>query len=117
MGRIYHIAYLADWKQAQDDGEYRMSTRGRTLEQQGFIHAGAAAQVAPVANVIYLGEAGLLVLVIDESKIESEIVYESVPGWDDPFPHIYGPLNVDAVVETLPFESGPDGGFSFTAEE
>jgi uncharacterized protein (DUF952 family) len=113
MGAIYHIAYATDWKQAQGDGQYRMSTRGRTLEQQGFIHAGTAAQVTPVANAIYLGEEGLLVLVIDESKVESEVVYESVSGWEDPFPHIYGPLNVDAVVETSPLESGPDGRFFY----
>jgi uncharacterized protein (DUF952 family) len=117
MGTIYHIAYAADWTQTQEGGQYRMSTRGRTLEQQGFIHAGTTAQVAPVANAIYGGEDGLLVLVIDESKVESQIVYESVPGWDDPFPHIYGPLNVNAVVTTLPLESGTDGRFVFTAEE
>jgi uncharacterized protein (DUF952 family) len=117
MGMIYHIAYAADWEQAQSEGEYRMSTRGRTLEQQGFIHAGTMAQVAPVANAIYGGEAGLLVLVIDDGKVTSRIVYESVPGWDDPFPHIYGPLNVDAVVKTLPFEAGADGRFAFAVEE
>jgi uncharacterized protein (DUF952 family) len=113
---IYHIAYAADWTQAQESGRYRMSTRGKTLEQQGFIHASTATQVVTVADANYLGEAGLLVLVIDESRVESAIVYESVPDSDDPFPHIYGPLNVDAVVGTLPFAPGPDGRFAFTAE-
>ena len=70
MGLIYHIAFPADWKQAQLDGEYTMSTRGRTLEQQGFIHAGRAHQVAPVANVIYGVDDELLVLVIDEDRLK-----------------------------------------------
>jgi uncharacterized protein (DUF952 family) len=116
MGLIYHIANAADWKQAQGKGEYRTSTRGRSLEQQGFIHASTAQQVTPVANTIYTGDEELLVLVIDDSRVGPEIVYESVPGWDAPFPHIYGPLNVDAVVETIPLEPGAGGQFTFVTE-
>ena len=113
MGIIYHIATAADWEQARRDGEYTTSTRGRTLAQQGFIHGSTADQVAPVANMIYKGEPDLLVLVIDTDRVTSEIRYEEVPGWETPFPHIYGPLNADAVVETRPLEPGPDGEFSF----
>jgi uncharacterized protein (DUF952 family) len=116
MGLIYHIAFPADWEQAQHDDEYTISTRGRTLEQQGFIHAGQEHQVAPVANAIYGGEDELLVLVIDEDRVKPDIRYEAVRGWDHPFPHIYGPLNVDAVVETSPLKRGPDGRFSFAVQ-
>lgn len=112
MGLIYHIANTPDWRQAQKEGEYRTSTRGRSLEQQGFIHASTANQVAPVANAIYAGDTGLLVLVIDEDRVEPEIVYEPVPGWNTPFPHIYGPLNVDAVVATLSLLPDTAGKFS-----
>lgn len=117
MGSIYHIAFASDWKDAQDSGIYTISTRGKTLDEQGFIHAGVPSQVAPVANAIYRGDKGLLILVIDEDRVDPEVRYEMVPGWDDPFPHIYGPLNVDAVVRTLPFEADADGQFSFTIEE
>jgi uncharacterized protein (DUF952 family) len=110
---IYHIAYAADWEKAQADGEYRMSTKGRTLEEQGFIHAGDAPQVAPVANMVYGGESGLVVLVIDTDRLQSKLQYDEVNGWDSPFPHIYGPLNPDAVVEVLPLEKGADGKFAF----
>ena len=116
MGVIYHIAFPADWKQAQDDGEYTMSTRGRTLEQQGFIHAGQAHQVAPGANAIYSEDDDLLVLVIDEGCVKPDIRYEAVPGWDDPFPHIYGPLNLDAVTAVCPLKRGPEGRFTFAVE-
>jgi hypothetical protein len=41
---IYHIATGSDWVQARADGEYTTSTRGRTLAEQGFIHASTAAR-------------------------------------------------------------------------
>lgn len=116
MGLIYHIARPADWRRAQHDGDYRTSTRGRTLEQQGFIHAGHAHQVAPVANAIYGGDDELLILIIDEDRVGPDIRYEAVPGWDELFPHIYGPLNLDAVTETCPLERGSNGHFAFAVE-
>jgi glutathione S-transferase len=114
MSFIYHIATASDWDQAQRDGEYTTSTRGRTLAEEGFIHASTAEQVAPVANMIYKGEPDLLVLVIDADHIRAEIRHEPVAGWETRFPHIYGPLNTDAVVQARPLEPGPDGEFSFT---
>ncbi|HTX80884.1 MAG TPA: DUF952 domain-containing protein [Streptosporangiaceae bacterium] len=116
MSVIYHIATESDWAQAQADGEYTTSTRGSTLAEQGFIHGSTAGQVAPVANMIYKGLPGLLVLVIDTDRVRPEIRYERVAGWDEPFPHIYGPLNADAVVVTRRLDPGPDGQFTFAAE-
>ncbi len=115
MALIYHIAVAADWEQARRDGEYRVSTRGRTLDDEGFIHAGQSHQVAPVANAIYRGDRGLLVLAIDVARVAPEIRYERVPGWEDPFPHIYGPLDVGAVVETFSLTPDAEGTFSFPA--
>jgi glutathione S-transferase len=115
MSFIYHIATASDWAQAQADGKYTTSTRGKTLAEQGFIHGSTADQVAPVANMIYKGLPDLLVLVIDADRVRPEIRFEQVPGWDEPFPHIYGPLNADAVVETRRLEPGLDGQFSFAA--
>ena len=113
MTLIYHIATAADWDRAQHDGQYTMSTLGRTLAEEGFIHASAAAQVAPVANAFYQGVPDLLLLVIDPALVAAEIRYEHVPGQEQPYPHIYGPLNLDAVVETRPFEPRPSGTFFF----
>ncbi len=110
---IYHIAAAADWARAQRDGQYTMSTRGRTLADEGFIHASTAAQVALVANTFYQGEPDLVLLVIDTGRVDSEIRYEYVPGQALPYPHIYGPLNLSAVIQTRPFQPGPDGQFSF----
>lgn len=113
MSVIYHIATVADWEQARGNGEYTTSSRGRTLAEEGFIHASTAGQVAWVANAFYRGATDLLLLVISTDKLGSLLRFDPVPGWDEPFPHIYGPLKPDAVVGTVPLEPGPDGVFRF----
>jgi uncharacterized protein (DUF952 family) len=95
---LYHIAAAADWVRAQRDGEYRISTRGRSLDQEGFIHASTAAQVAPVANAFYRDHREpLLLLVLDPGRLGAEVRWEPAPGFDGPFPHIYGPIPAAAV--------------------
>ncbi len=115
VSRIYHIATRADWERAVAVGAYTTSSVGTTLAEEGFIHASQASQVARTANKFYRDVPGdLLLLVIDTGRVGPEVRYEAVPGAELPFPHIYGPLNVDAVVEARPFTRGPDGEFSFT---
>jgi uncharacterized protein (DUF952 family) len=111
MSLIYHIATTADWQHARRDRHYAISTRGRTLAEEGFIHASTAAQVPRVANAFYRGEPDLLLLVIDTDLVGPEIRWERVPGQPDPFPHIYCPLNTSAVRQARPFAPGPDGQF------
>jgi uncharacterized protein (DUF952 family) len=112
VSRIYHIATRADWDEASAAGEYTRSSLGRTLAEEGFIHASQASQVTRTANRFYRDVPGdLLLLVIDPARLRSEVRYEHVPGAELPFPHIYGPLNVDAVVEARPLAPGPDGAF------
>lgn len=116
MAMIYHLAYKEEWDQAQRAGEYRQSTKGRTLEQQGFIHGCAKpAQVDQVANAFYRGDSDLLVLIIDEKRVRAEVRHDPVPGFDTPLPHIYGPLNPDAVIDAVPLEATSNGQFRFEA--
>jgi len=117
VARIYHIALERDWRDAQRHGEYRISTLGRTLEEEGFIHCSDAHQVAPTANAFYAGRDGLVLLVIDADRLRSELRYDTAPGTDQRFPHVYGPLDLDAVVRVSPFAPGPDGAFAFDASE
>jgi len=113
-GVIYHIAIRADWETAQTDGEYTRSSVDKSLAEEGFIHASQASQVARTANKFYRDVPGdLVLLVIDPDLLRAEVRYEDVPGAELPFPHIYGPLNTDAVVEARPFAAGPDGTFTF----
>jgi uncharacterized protein (DUF952 family) len=112
-GIIYHIALAEDWEQAQAAGEYTVSTRGQSLEQVGYIHASQEDQVEGVANAFYRGAGELVVLVIDTDRVRAEIRVEQLAGMDEAFPHIYGPLNTDAVTEARPFAPGPGGRFGF----
>ena len=97
--KIFHIATLADWTAAKESGAYTTSTLGRTLEEEGFIHASRREQVAGVHKSFYSGsKEPLVLLTIDTAKLTSELREDEVG--DDTFPHIYGPLNVDAVVAT-----------------
>jgi uncharacterized protein (DUF952 family) len=108
MDMILHIARRDDWEKAQSSAAFR----GDTLESEGFIHCSRPEQVVRVANSLYRGRDDLVLLCIDSSKVEAEIRYENLEGGDELFPHIYGPLNVAAVVAVLDFEPQADGTFT-----
>jgi uncharacterized protein (DUF952 family) len=115
VSRLYHITPGAEWAAAQAPGEYRLSTRGKTLAEEGFIHCSHAHQVARVADAIFRGTRGLVLLVIDPAAVRAEIREEALGDGGERFPHIYGPLNVDAVVDVLPLEPSADGSFELPA--
>jgi uncharacterized protein (DUF952 family) len=81
-----------------------MSTKGRTLDEQGFIHASATRdQVERVGAAVYSSETRpLVVLVVDPAELDAPIVAENLEGGDELFPHVYGPLPVRAVTATIP---------------
>lgn len=98
---VLHLALAGDWERAQRDGRYEVSTRGRSLQQVGFVHASEPHQVDGVARAIYAGVTDPMVLLeLDVAALEaagSPVRWEDVPGAPDPFPHVYGPLPVEAV--------------------
>ena len=70
---IYHIALPEDWQEAQVSGIYTVSTRGRTLADEGFIHASdTAEQVEAVRQFVYDDLDELLLLTIDESRLAGQ---------------------------------------------
>lgn len=106
---ILHITTRAAWSAAGKAGQYEADS----LAEQGFIHCSRESQVLRVANSYYAGQPGLVLLVIDPAKLSPELRWE--PGTDlasELFPHVYGPVNLDAVVDVLPFEPNADGTFS-----
>jgi glutathione S-transferase len=111
VSHLYHITTAAEWAAAREAGEYRLSTRGKTLAEVGFIHSSYANQVTRVADAVYRGMPGLVLLVIDPAAVRAEIREEPLAGTGERFPHIYGPLDVDAVVDVLPFEPTERGTF------
>ncbi len=107
---ILHLAEPDDWAAAVDAGTYTMSTRGRTLADEGFIHCSRPEQVEAVANGFYADLDQLVVLTIDTARVGAPIRDEPpAPGSDERFPHIYGPLPVAAVVRTTPWRRAPEG--------
>ncbi len=113
---IFHLALPEDWAAAFASGEYRMSTRGVTLEQEGFIHCSTPEQMQDTANRFYGDIDQLVVLTIDPRLVPSPIVFEPpAPGADVLFPHIYGPLPVGAVNLARPWTRHPDAEWSTDA--
>jgi len=100
---IFHLALASDWEAAQESGDYRISTLGRTLEQEGFIHASRADQWQNVMRLFYADVPEPLVLLeIDPARLTCPLEVEEVPEAGDSFPHLYGPLNLDAVTAVHP---------------
>ena len=110
---IYHITTQQAWQQAADDGSYTADS----LQSEGFIHCSDYYQLEGTANLLFAGAADLLVLEIDADKLKSPLVYENLEGGQMLFPHIYGPLNLDAVISTFQFERAKDGRLEFPAEQ
>ena len=63
------------------------------------MHCSKPDQLAGVVNRYYQGQTGLIVLHIDPDLVEPSIRWENPPGRNEQFPHIYGPLNLNAVIE------------------
>ena len=102
--RIFHIATAADWRRTLESGSYTTSTVGRTLEEEGFIHASRRDQVQGVFDRYYAGLGqDLVLLTIDPTRLtEAEVRVEAVG--DDSYPHVYGPINRWAVVDVVPLD-------------
>jgi uncharacterized protein (DUF952 family) len=96
--RIFHIATASDWEQARRSGAYTTSTIGRSIEDEGFLHAH---QTAAVSYRCYRGLGRPLVLLtIDTDRLG--VPWREDAVGDQTFPHVHGPLRPDAVVDVRP---------------
>jgi glutathione S-transferase len=96
--RIYHVAERAHWDAAVAAGDYRRSTRDQTLDEVGYLHGANADQVAGVLQRYYLDATDLVLLAVDADLVADLLRDENTSGGTELFPHLYGPLPVDAVV-------------------
>lgn len=108
---LVHICASDEWHVAQGRGEHRPGS----LEAVGFVHLSSPEQVHLPANRLYAGRADLLLLHVDPERLTAPVRWEpGVPS--DPesmrFPHLYGPLPVDAVTSVTRYQPGPDGSFA-----
>ena len=102
---LFHVTDAATWESAAALGVYDESTRGKNREEVGFIHASFAWQIERVANFVYADNTDPLVLLrIDPTALRSPVRVEGVDDQSEKFPHIYGSLTPEAVLEVLPLE-------------
>ncbi len=99
---IYHLTDPATWAASLAAGEHTGSTRGVTLAEEGFIHCSTAEQWRGVVERFYADASDLLLLHVDESRLTAPLVYEQLGDAPEPFPHVYGPIPVAAVVQVEP---------------
>lgn len=117
MSIILHIAQREAWEAAASGGYYRPPS----LDSEGFVHCSTPEQTVKTANQFYAGQRNLVLLCIDEKKTEAEVRYEGPACAHDQralslFPHLYGPLNVSAVVRAVEFRPNAAGRFELPAE-
>jgi len=93
---IYHITTKEDWDVAIAQGFYEAAS----LSTEGFMHCSTETQVEGVLQRYFAGKNNLLKLTIDISKLQSGLQYDFSPSINEMFPHIYGRLNLDAVIAT-----------------
>ena len=111
--RIFHLALASDWQEAQRSGAYTTSTLGRSLAEEGFIHASRADQWQAVQARFYAGVTDpLVLLVIDTDRLDAPVIEEVPAGADESFPHIYGVLDPAAVVQVVALGDGQASGRS-----
>jgi len=102
---VYCITTKTKWALAQKQGEYV----DESLETQGFIHCTYPHQLLGVANKHFKGVENLLILCIDPIQLTSHFVDENPSNLQDLYPHIYGVINLDAVVDVYHFQTKLDG--------
>ncbi|WP_332641918.1 DUF952 domain-containing protein [Aeromicrobium sp.] len=104
MPLIHHLALDSAWSEAQRAGTYTVSTLGLDLSDVGFIHCSRPEQVDDVYDRYYSDfTEPVLLLTIDTDLLVSPWQYDDVQGQPLSFPHIYGPLDLDAVVKVTEF--------------
>lgn len=94
---IYHLTTLAEWEEAQDKGVYSAPS----LEKEGFIHCSTEQQVDQVLQKHFKQHENLVKLTIDPARLTQKLQYDMNDEAQQEFPHIYGPLNLEAVTQIV----------------
>jgi uncharacterized protein (DUF952 family) len=93
MSKIYHITSQSEWQKAKETGFYVAPS----LNEEGFIHCCDENQVDFIKEKYYANSTDLVNLCIETTKLSAQFVFEWSPSLEQTFPHVYGPINVEAV--------------------
>lgn len=113
MKTIYHIATKEDLEKASQAGFYVVES----LFTEGFIHCSTLEEVVNTANRRFKGKADLVLLQLNEAAIAAPVKHENLSGGAVLYPHIYGKLNCDAIIQGYSFQPEANGEFSFPKDE
>jgi uncharacterized protein (DUF952 family) len=107
--QLFHITERATWEAALRTGSYRTSSRGVSLEEQGFIHCSLPDQLRAVAEHLYADAEDLVVLVIDSGRLPVPVRYEAQDPGAEKYPHVYGAVPTSAVTDVVAVDRDPRG--------
>lgn len=104
---IFHLVPRKEWNNLKKESKYIP----QSVEDEGFIHCSSGNQIRDTANRLFKGTRRMLLLVINTTLVEAPIKYEEDTAKGQTFPHIYGPLNMDAIIDKIRLEPEEDGTF------
>ena len=109
---IFHILTKSEWQDAVRRGKYEPGS----LAAEGFVHASTREQTIPTAERFFRGQQDLVLLCIERRHLKAEVRFEAPADTADDrrhelFPHVYGPINLDAVAHVFDLPCDADGGF------
>ncbi len=96
---IYHIASISDWDKQANNKVYSIET----LDEEGFIHCSRYEQLDATLKRFFDGREDILVLKIDSKLLNIPLIYEAADNGSGFFPHAFGPIQKNAIVEVIPF--------------
>ena len=94
---IYHLTTVEEWEDAQDKGSYEPPS----YQHEGFIHCSTAEQLDALIKRSFQQHENLVKLVIDPARLNERLQYDRDEELQQEFPHIYGPLNIEAVTQIV----------------
>jgi uncharacterized protein (DUF952 family) len=109
MSPIYHMCRAEEWRAAQARGQYDGSSQDQA---DGFIHFSTAEQIVESAARHRAGQSELVLLAVDPARLGAALKWEPSRG-GALFPHLYGPLQLDAVLKVDDLPLGADGRHVF----
>jgi uncharacterized protein (DUF952 family) len=105
---LFHITTKEEWKKFTNSGNYEPES----IDSQGFIHCSTGEQVEDTANRLFGDNDEILLLVIDATMLREDIKYEEDESTGQKYPHLYNPLNTNAIIDKISIKAEDNGQFN-----